>query len=433
MDVAVRSCLSAGVCMASASMIALSPVAPTLPDIQSAASKAVSSASLSLTATFDPLQPWIDAFNEAAAGAKIIFDVWRPTPAVLLQQIIANQIGYAEEIISAPGNIPDVIQQMVANTRSAISSSVLVGADAATKATVLPQTMDLLHNLIFGALPTFLPPTMSPVVKNLVVQTLNFMASPASAVLLGLVGPAVSPMVALVNTVTSAINHVRGPNPDFKAAVQDLINIPANMANGFLNGATLNMKGLVPLVNRVLPLPPGVSVAQLSMAFGGMFTPGKTLAGIGGSTFNALGLQLSGLPLPPIAGAPVGPLGAAVAFEHIIAKAIGWSGSGNPLPVSAVKPAPTSAVGTNSITSIPSPNPVAGLTVNPTAASGTPDTSDTPDTPAPKRDKKKANKTKTSENAGNAPKLSNNDKSTKPGKHSKDKGKKVKDPSGTDS
>ncbi|MDR3663470.1 MAG: hypothetical protein P4L86_24315 [Mycobacterium sp.] len=80
MQIAGRSYFAATAGMAGVSMIALSPLAPPLPGIHSAALPAVSTAAVRLTADFNPIQPWIDGFNQAAAGASTIGSTWAQAP-----------------------------------------------------------------------------------------------------------------------------------------------------------------------------------------------------------------------------------------------------------------------------------------------------------------------------------------------------------------
>ena len=78
-------------------------------------------------------------------------------------------------------------------------------------------------------------------------------------------------------------------------------------------------------------LPEDLPVTSLSFAFGGLLTPGTTGLtgqGIGGSVLNSLGIGVLGL---PIEGQAVGPLGALTNLSQMVAKAIGWDGTGNPL------------------------------------------------------------------------------------------------------
>jgi hypothetical protein len=182
------------------------------------------------------------------------------------------------------------------------------------------------------------PPQAVTVVKEL----LNVLSSPISGIAMGMIGPAVSPVVAVVNSVHNIVSALVAGN--FAAAMQGVINIPANIVGAVLNGANLNLDGLVPVLNNAGLLSPGTTLHNLNIQFGGLFSAGAVgvdpatgePTSIGGSIFNSIGLTTStdmmGFPLDlEIPGIGIGPMGALVAFGQIVAKAIGWSGTGNPL------------------------------------------------------------------------------------------------------
>jgi hypothetical protein len=130
----------------------------------------------------------------------------------------------------------------------------------------------------------------------------NFAASPLSGVLIGFLGPFISPEVALLNSVQAALGDLTGPNADPTAALYELVNTPANVVNGFFNGATLNLDGLAPLFDSFVSNGDngGESITGLSFAFGGLFRPGSVVDGVGGvengvggSILNSLGLDLA--------------------------------------------------------------------------------------------------------------------------------------------
>ncbi len=84
----------------------------------------------------------------------------------------------------------------------------------------------------------------------------------------------------------------------------DLLNLPANVVDGFLNGATLNLDALVPLIAGAGVLPEGTTINRLGIAFGGLLSPGTAAntipvgevvsgGGIGGSIFNSIDLSIT--------------------------------------------------------------------------------------------------------------------------------------------
>lgn len=175
---------------------------------------------------------------------------------------------------------------------------------------------------------------------QVVTALTNAAASPLSGVLLGAAGPFVSPEVALINSTGAILTDLAGGNP--AAALTDLLDTPANVVNGFFNGATLNLNPLAPVFGPFVAA--GDNGAEqldgMSFAFGGLLSPGQVIDGpggplhygTGGSALNALGLSIGFLPPDPYAGGqvdipavPVGPIGAAAGLIDIIGQA--FSGS----------------------------------------------------------------------------------------------------------
>lgn len=339
MQVAVRPRRSTlGVSLAAAGVVAISPLAVSTPV---ASPPAIASAAVSLAAEYNPLQPWIDAFGTASAGAERIGGVFMEAPGVLLQQFLANQAGYLDELLRDPGSIGSVFNQIAANVDAAFLASTLLGYDQNTDGTLAVQSLDGWHEILRQQIPKILPAGTPAQTTDLITQVLNVLSSPLSGVAMGFAGPFISPAVALVNSLHSVVTSLAAG--DLTAAVQHVIDIPANIVDGALNGANLNLDGLVPLLNQAGLLSPGTTLHNLNIQFGGLFSPGVTgfaEENIGGSIFNAVGLNTStdmmGFPLDlEITGRAIGPLSALVSLSQIIAKAIGWSGTGNPLAVAS--------------------------------------------------------------------------------------------------
>lgn len=172
----------------------------------------------------------------------------------------------------------------------------------------------------------------------LVAGLTEFAASPASGVLLGAVGPVISPAVALWNSAGSILADLTGGAPT--AALGHLIDTPSRVADAFFNGATLNLDALAPTFGPFVTSGSagGEQLDGLSFAFGGLFSPGEVVTGAsgplyrgtGGSMLNALGLELSFFPPDDFAGGtlsipatPVGPIAAIAGLVSILGQALG--------------------------------------------------------------------------------------------------------------
>jgi hypothetical protein len=89
MQFAARPCLNAGVALIGASAIAISPVAPPMPDITV---PAVSSAQVNLAAAIDPLQAYISLFTDVFETGSTIIGAELADPAPILQKVLANGV-----------------------------------------------------------------------------------------------------------------------------------------------------------------------------------------------------------------------------------------------------------------------------------------------------------------------------------------------------
>jgi len=155
----------------------------------------------------------------------------------------------------------------------------------------------------------------------LVTGLTNFASSPLSGVLIGFAGPIVSPGVALLNEAHTIFADVTGGNPV---------------------GATLNLDPLAPVFSPFVSAGDagGEQLTGMSLAFGGLFSPGQVVTGpggpmyygTGGSALNALGLDISFVPPDDYAGGhidipavPVGPIGATAGLIDILGQALGGS------------------------------------------------------------------------------------------------------------
>lgn len=305
MELATRPWITAGIALAGAGAIVATPMAmssPTLPDLQTRA--------VNLTSGVDPLTEWADVLQAAQANATGIFDQFAAAPFPVLQQEIVNQAGYLQDLIGDPSSISTVLTDIQDN---------LMAAGAAPFAAD-PGTLDIAHDGIFGLLPLFEGDNAAQF-----QPLLDFAASPLSGILLGAVGPLISPMLALNDDITDIGTALSGATPDLTTAFDDLVNIPASLTGAFLNGyGDVDLSALLPLLPS--DLFSGVSLSSIEVAMGGLLSEG-------GSLFNALGLgiDLSGVTLTLSPGEAPGMLGSMVELAQVIAESIGWSGTGDPL------------------------------------------------------------------------------------------------------
>ena len=375
MHVAARPHVTAGIALAGAAVIAVSPMAPPLPDIHLPNPHELQAAAVRLTAGWDPLAPWKAALDTASTNATTLADNFLLAPGVGLQQAIVNEVGFLNEVINDPSSIGTVLQQIATNAQTVASGLTGVGASAATNTAAQAHSVDALHGALLSLLPTMLPAGVDPAT---VTQVLDVLASPASGLLMGAVGPVISPGVALLNSALAVGAALQASDPT--AALSDLLNVPANVVGSFFNGADLNLDALVPLIAQAGILPAGTTINALDVAFGGLLSVGSVSQGTytqngtitpittpGGSILNSIGLNVSTrtrdhpltLNIPSHA---VGPLGALESISQTVGVLLGdhWDGKKavQTPPLSTLTDTATATTATKDATAV---NPLASL------------------------------------------------------------------------
>ena len=256
MNLSHRSYLTAGVAALSAGAIALAPVQP-LPSGPDLSPTLRSTLAVDLAAAIDPITPWIDTFQAAADNISGLVNTWGEQPLPVVQQIVANLGTYISELPA----IGTIVEQAVANVGNAARAP--FAADL--------NTLDPAHTLAYQALPTLAP--------DIPQGLSDFLTTSTSGLIIGLLGPVLSPVLALGAGIRTAVEALQ--TSDWAAAVNALINIPAAMVNAFLNGGpTIDLTSL--LAPSVLPN----RLDRATVTLGGLLSQGASI-------FNAVGLAVS--------------------------------------------------------------------------------------------------------------------------------------------
>lgn len=349
---------TAGVAIVGASMLAITPVTPPAPALSAVRAVALTADGSPLG---DFLAPWMDQYNTAAAGGTQLANNFFVAPWVGMQQMLANQGEFWQSVLDDPSKFAELNLGMQDNMKALLDSYTLWDASPETVATVTGHTLSadpgaglLSHYSLVAFLPTLLNAGLIPLPEgtdlDMVTSIVNFMASPMSGMIMGMLGPGLSPWIALMNS----INDGDGFNETM-----------ANMSGAFFNGATLNLDSILPAINDSGTLPNGMSMDHLEFAFGGLLTPGDVanapysffdasgnlvneVPAVGGSILNSLGLEISGVPVLKslgFDGHAVGPIAAWQGFSQAIAGVLGadgnawsWAGKGLGTPPPAVPP-----------------------------------------------------------------------------------------------
>ncbi len=270
------------------------------------------------------------ALNTLFGGISAEFHELSANPATFF-----NNIGTAFQSVSLIG-APDGVASAVVNhtlggVTEASAGGLLNGGNPVPVNNVHVQVWEGL-SLAQGFTPG------SGVEAGLVSALANFASSPLSGVLIGFAGPFVSPAVALFNDAHSIFADVTGGNP--AAALTQLVNTPGDVVNAFFNGSTLNLDPLAQVFDPFVSAGDdgGEHLNGLSIAFGGLFSPGQVVTGVtgptyygtGGSLLNSIGMALTFTAPDDDAGAtlavpaiPVGPISATAGLIDVIGEALG--------------------------------------------------------------------------------------------------------------
>jgi hypothetical protein len=369
MQLATHPWITAAVALAGTSVIAVTPVAVPLPDVQIRA--------VQLTSGFDDIT-WDQVFSNASTGfTDNILNPFTGAPFPALQQVVFDQAGYLADIwkdistgdfsnlgttFSTIGT--DITDHLTAALSAPIepfnptgSESYLLPSLDSTPVTVgfsvqagsaapLSVSLDLgghdalLNDLIhgipvnllginFGNIP-ILPDLLGSTTASEVLPYLEFVASPLSGVLWGGIGTGLSPLAQLLDDSVHVFDALDSSTPDYTTAFDDLLNMPANVTNAFLEGYG-NANNL--LADFGLSLP-GVTP---ELDLGGLLSPA-------GSIFNAVGFDLGVSSMTDILGVTwsasagindpataVGPVASLLELGQAIAQSIGWDDVGNQL------------------------------------------------------------------------------------------------------
>ncbi|MGE2716966.1 hypothetical protein ACQI4L_23150 [Mycolicibacterium litorale] len=255
MHTAARSYLSTGVALLGAGAIAVSPVAPPLPDVDK---PTLSSIGVELHAAVNPLQTWIEVFGTAAENLAVLGQQIAERPAPILQQIIENQLSNIETLAPAlqgfvsgfvnslnPTN-PDGIP---ANLREAFE--LIVTGNPAEGFPAIFQAF--LQPILFPSLELLVP--VQAIITQTAQNVLDVANQAITVVALGALGflnpvfSGFSAMGAATQAVVDAAN-----DGDIAGVITAVLDIPGVVAGGVLNGFGFDGGILTPMSGTIAAL-----------------------------------------------------------------------------------------------------------------------------------------------------------------------------------
>ena len=309
MHVSARTYLTSGIAVLGAGAIALSPVQP-MPDHMTTAApqRAVESLAVNLAATIDPITPIVDTFNTSVANIETLVKFYLQKPFPLLTTIVANLGTYAAELEAGDGGlIPDQISNNIrtffeapwqVQGSAANPQITLTQADTGEELTIPGYPCDTASScsdttqpdnglttdqLWQSALQLIAGASLEDPLTNdgfapfktiwdtaIKAETaLNLLFTPYASQVLGWLGPLLSPPVQLVKSFTAVGAYFQAG--DVLGAINELINIPANTTNAFLNGAGfLDLTGVLANFGIAIPDSPTFAGTQIGVNLGGL-------------------------------------------------------------------------------------------------------------------------------------------------------------------
>jgi hypothetical protein len=297
---------------------------------------------------------WDQVIQTALANATDISDHFSPAPFVDLQQFAANLPDYLDgtrnfdtDLTTAynaaitPFLPPAGAEPYIYSSLDTSPSTIGISALGTHLFNIdLPGKADLLNDLTNGLSFTIgICPLCTdvniPILQLLVgdqlaseiTPYLEFSGSPLSGILWGSFGTTVGPLLQLDNDFTEISAALSGASPDYTTAFNDLLEIPANVTNAFLNGyGDISLDTLLTDFGISSP----TTDATLTLDLGGLLSPaGSLIDGIGFSdTLGNCDIACATFDVPSTA---VGPIASLILEDQAIAESIGWDGVGSPL------------------------------------------------------------------------------------------------------
>lgn len=242
MHTALRPFSTAAIALTAASVVAVAPIAAPLPEVQV---PAISSASVQLTAsTFvDPVAYWGDVLELAGTNLSTHFDAAIADPFPVVSQVIENQIGYANTIITA---LSTTSQRLDAFVKGAYLAGQIEKIKTQLAAGNVASAADALNGiLINGALPfyplldmTAIPgkigQNLANVLQTLAMESLSNVGIPARLGF-GALELARNVLASVAWTAQTIITAAK--SGDSVALASAIVNAPASLTDGLLNGA----------------------------------------------------------------------------------------------------------------------------------------------------------------------------------------------------
>ena len=223
MQAVVRPCLNAGIALVGAGVIAAAPIAPPPMNIEL---PTVHSAAVSLTASWGPLDPYLELLNRTFGNAGTVANqAFSSGVAPILQQLVVNQLTFVHDLNAA-------LNQALSSANPAGLPAVLQKAISELAAGQFQNAGQTLSTGLIGVALPFVGPLLQPL--NNLVNVVSLLPNIALSVGLAVIAPPLALLQSTGAAVQSMFNAIAAG--DIVRLVNAVLSAPAVMLDGFLNG-----------------------------------------------------------------------------------------------------------------------------------------------------------------------------------------------------
>lgn len=233
MQVAVRSCLTAGVAAVSAAALIAAPVMPTPTEIKV---PAIYSAQVNLTAASNPITPWLDVLDQAVGNVVGIGGAVAADPLPGVRQLVTNLLGHGETLVTgltgAGRGLFTYATETVPTALRTAGEQLRQGNVTGAAKTISDMTLGVVL-VGFSLIDVVaIPGQMADTAARVVNAVAGF------GTLLPLVIGAVGPISAVINTIGAQGQALVDAfaDRDLLGAISALVNTPAALTGALLNG-----------------------------------------------------------------------------------------------------------------------------------------------------------------------------------------------------
>jgi hypothetical protein len=239
---ATRYYLTAGVALVGASVIAVSPMAPPMPDIHL---PSIRSAEAQLAALANPFDAYAQVFQDTIANLQPIIATAAANPAPILSKILSNQVAAVQALLTLLPTTAAGVANAATTTGSANSTAVssqLAATPGAVQA--LLTAIQSALSQVSTALTTTVPPLLQSAVGDFTSANIegainNLLLAGLTTVfpVTGVVAPALDVIAEPLQNVVNAINTHLGP---VGAILSNPLQNVVNVINAVTNGGVLS-------------------------------------------------------------------------------------------------------------------------------------------------------------------------------------------------